>query len=153
MSPDYWTSHGCSALFVSVCIFVWYMYSQFCMSLCALPASLCISCANGLSFYFESMCLLALLFVCLFVFVSYCLYVSLCLYVCTFPPSSPLLKCLWCTWPVWPRLCVCVLFFYVSLCLFVCVYIFAYMLFPCGGGAHGRTGQGCGKVWGGDLSH
>ena len=89
MSPDYWTSHGCSALFVSVCIFVWYMYSQFCKSLCASPASLCISCANGLSFYFESMCLLALLFVCLFVlclFVGMCLFAFMCVYFLRPPP-------------------------------------------------------------------
>ena len=155
MSPYCWTSHGCSALFVSVClivcVFLYVTCFPNCMSLCASPASLCVSWANSLSLYFESMRLLALLCVCLFVFVSLCVCVSscLCLFVgmCVhFLPPPPLLKCTWC-------LCVCpCVFVFMFLC--VCVYIFAYMLFPpCGGGAHGRTGQGCGKVWGGDLSH
>ena len=119
MSPYCWTSHGCSALFVSVClivcVFLYVTCFPNCMSLCASPASLCVSWANSLSLYFESMRLLALLCVCLFVFVS------LCWYVCTFPPSSSpvevhmMLVCV--------SLCFCV---YVSLCL--CVYICLHVI-------------------------
>ena len=154
MSPYYWTSHGCSALFVSVCIFVCVLLYDTCIPnfacLCVHPQLPSVLVAQMASHSILRVCVCLPCCVCLFVIVS------LCWYVCTFPP---LLKCLWCTWTVRPRLCVCVLVFsclcvLVLLCLCFCVYTFAYMLFPpCGGGAHGRTGQGCGKVWGGDLSH
>ena len=146
MSPYCWTSHGCSAqLHLCLCVLL-------CVSFCMLHvfqiACLCVhlqlpSVLVGqiASHSILRVCVCLPCYVC--VSLCLCLFVGMCVH---FLPPPPLLKCTWC-------LCVCpCVFVFMFLC--VCVYIFAYMLFPpCGGGAHGRTGQGCGKVWGGDLSH
>ena len=138
MSPYCWTSHGCSALFVSVClivcVFLYVTCFPNCMSLCASPASLCVSWANSLSLYFESMRLLALLCVCLFVFVSLCVCVSLlvCVYI-----SSLLLPC-WSDCDAHGQsgqgyVCVSLCFrvfasvCFLSLCLWVFVFVCIYL--------------------------